>query len=130
VAPIPGCRHTALKRIAANTVEKRLRTENGQPNFDLNFYILHRKGEYAGVSMYPATTRLQRERPQTLTDRAVVHRNPCVLALAVQDVEIEIEIRLTVLGAQAAFSTVFAAMRFRAVMPASLGWAPRRISST
>src|SRR5262245_51645355 len=45
---------TALKRIAGNTVEKRLRTGNGQPNFDLNFYILNRKGEYAGVSMYPS----------------------------------------------------------------------------
>src|SRR3954469_1891982 len=42
----------ALKRIAGNTVEKRLRTGNGQPNFNINFYILSAQGEYAGVAMY------------------------------------------------------------------------------
>jgi len=58
---------TALKRIAANTVEKRLRTENGQPNFDLNFYILNRQGEYAGVSIYPGHYAVCTESgPQTL----------------------------------------------------------------
>ena len=41
----------ALKRIKANTV-KRLLNERGEPNFNINFYILNRKGEYAGVSMY------------------------------------------------------------------------------
>ena len=43
----------ALRRVAANTVEKRLRNDRGQPSFDLNFYILNRKGEVAGVSLYP-----------------------------------------------------------------------------
>jgi N4-(beta-N-acetylglucosaminyl)-L-asparaginase len=42
----------ALKRIRANTVEKRLRKVNGDPNFNINFYILNAKGEYAGVAMY------------------------------------------------------------------------------
>jgi len=42
----------ALKRVKANTVEKRLLNEKGNPNFGLNFYILNAKGEYAGVSMY------------------------------------------------------------------------------
>jgi N4-(beta-N-acetylglucosaminyl)-L-asparaginase len=41
-----------LKRIRANTVEKRLRKANGDPNFNVNFYVLNTKGEYAGVSMY------------------------------------------------------------------------------
>jgi N4-(beta-N-acetylglucosaminyl)-L-asparaginase len=41
-----------LKRIKANTVEKRLLKANGDPNFDISFYILNVKGEYAGVSMY------------------------------------------------------------------------------
>ena len=44
----------ALKRIKANTVEKRLLTAAGNPNFQINFYILNAKGEYAGVSMYPS----------------------------------------------------------------------------
>lgn len=43
---------TALKRVAANTVEKRLRNDRGQPNFDLNFYVLNRKGEYAPSGPY------------------------------------------------------------------------------
>ncbi len=42
----------ALKRIKANTVEKRLRKSNGDPNFNITFYILNAKGEYAGVAMY------------------------------------------------------------------------------
>jgi N4-(beta-N-acetylglucosaminyl)-L-asparaginase len=42
----------ALKRVAANTVEKRLLDARGRPNFHLQFYVLNKKGEYAGVSMY------------------------------------------------------------------------------
>jgi N4-(beta-N-acetylglucosaminyl)-L-asparaginase len=41
-----------LKRIRANTVEKRLQKANGDPNFNINFYVLNTQGEYAGVSMY------------------------------------------------------------------------------
>jgi N4-(beta-N-acetylglucosaminyl)-L-asparaginase len=41
-----------LKRIRANTVEKRLQKANGDPNFNINFYMLNVRGEYAGVSMY------------------------------------------------------------------------------
>jgi N4-(beta-N-acetylglucosaminyl)-L-asparaginase len=44
----------ACKRIKANTVEKRLLNSKGNPNFDINFYVLNAKGEYAGVSMYRA----------------------------------------------------------------------------
>ena len=43
---------TALKRIQANTVEKRLLNSRGLPNFYVNFYMLNAKGEYAGVTMY------------------------------------------------------------------------------
>ena len=42
----------ACRRIAENTVE-RLQTENGQPDFGINFYVLNKAGEHAGVSMYP-----------------------------------------------------------------------------
>jgi N4-(beta-N-acetylglucosaminyl)-L-asparaginase len=44
---------TALKRVAANTIEPRLLNPQGQPNFGLNFYILDKQGRYAGVSMRP-----------------------------------------------------------------------------
>ncbi len=63
---------TALKRVAFNTVEKRLRNDRGQPNFDLNFYVLNRKGEYAGVSMYPGKYSICTENgPQTLATEAL-----------------------------------------------------------
>jgi N4-(beta-N-acetylglucosaminyl)-L-asparaginase len=41
----------ALKRIKANTVPRLLNTR-GEPSFNINFYIVNRKGEYAGVAMY------------------------------------------------------------------------------
>ena len=46
---------TALRRVAKNTIDKRLRTPNGQPNFGLSFYVLNAKGEYAGVTMYESS---------------------------------------------------------------------------
>ena len=42
----------ALRRVKANTVEKRLLNDRGLPAFGLSFYALNAKGEYAGVSMY------------------------------------------------------------------------------
>ncbi len=41
----------ALKRVAGNTVEKRLLNASGHPNFGLQFYILDAKGRHAGVSL-------------------------------------------------------------------------------
>ena len=42
----------ALRRIKSNTIEKRLLNQRGEPNFDIKFYILSKKGEHAGVGMY------------------------------------------------------------------------------
>ena len=42
----------ALKRIAANTIEKRLLNQRGRPNFNVVFYILNVRGDYAGVALY------------------------------------------------------------------------------
>lgn len=44
----------ALKRIRANTVEKRLLNPRGLPNFNIRFFALDKQGRYAGVSMYRA----------------------------------------------------------------------------
>lgn len=44
----------ALKRVCANTVEKRLLRPTGEPFFQLDFYVLNAKGEYAGVALYPS----------------------------------------------------------------------------
>jgi N4-(beta-N-acetylglucosaminyl)-L-asparaginase len=43
---------TALKRIKENTADKRLLNPRGLPNFGINFYILNKRGEHAGVSMF------------------------------------------------------------------------------
>src|SRR5258706_9000329 len=43
---------TALKRLASNTVEKRLLNQRGKPNFNVSYYIVNTAGEYAGVSLY------------------------------------------------------------------------------
>jgi N4-(beta-N-acetylglucosaminyl)-L-asparaginase len=45
----------ALKRIKANTIEKRLLNERGEPNFNINFYVCNGRGEYAGLCMYQNT---------------------------------------------------------------------------
>jgi N4-(beta-N-acetylglucosaminyl)-L-asparaginase len=46
----------ACKRIKANTVEKRLLNSRGLPNFNVNFYVLNAKGDYAGVALYPESS--------------------------------------------------------------------------
>jgi N4-(beta-N-acetylglucosaminyl)-L-asparaginase len=44
----------ALRRIQANTIEKRLLNARGLPNFNIRFFALNKRGDYAGVSMYRA----------------------------------------------------------------------------
>ncbi len=41
----------AVKRIRANTVEKRLLNAQGNPAFNVTFYIVNAKGEFAGVAL-------------------------------------------------------------------------------
>jgi N4-(beta-N-acetylglucosaminyl)-L-asparaginase len=68
---------TALKRVAKNTIEKRLLNAKGQPNFGLNFYCLNAKGEYAGVGMYQGTYAACTESgPQTLQLEALFEGKP------------------------------------------------------
>jgi len=73
----------ALKRVAANTVEKRLLDARGRPRFHLQFYVLNRKGEYAGVSMYARGSRDEarfsvctEKGPETLTADALYLDGP------------------------------------------------------
>lgn len=48
-----------LKRVVANTVEKRLLNGNGKPNFNVSYYVLNTRGEYAGVSLYELAEKQQ-----------------------------------------------------------------------
>ena len=40
------------KRIAKNTLEKRLLNSRGLPNFDMDFYALDKQGRFSGVAFY------------------------------------------------------------------------------
>ncbi|MBS1713221.1 MAG: N(4)-(beta-N-acetylglucosaminyl)-L-asparaginase [Armatimonadetes bacterium] len=40
----------AMKRMKANTFEKRLKNEKGEPNFGMEYYVLDVKGRHAGIS--------------------------------------------------------------------------------
>lgn len=44
----------ALKRVRSNTIEARLLNSKGNPNFNLRFFVLNKKGEWAGVALYHA----------------------------------------------------------------------------
>jgi N4-(beta-N-acetylglucosaminyl)-L-asparaginase len=46
----------ALRRIRANTVEKRLLDAKGRPAFNVSFYVVNAKGEFAGVSLWGRTS--------------------------------------------------------------------------
>jgi N4-(beta-N-acetylglucosaminyl)-L-asparaginase len=45
-----------LKRIVANTVERRLLNGRGTPSFGIQFYVLNARGEHAGVTLHPGGT--------------------------------------------------------------------------
>ena len=64
----------ALKRIKANTIEKRLLNTKGNPNFGISFYILDAKGQFAGVTMYEGGTFAvcNESGPQTLKSDALL----------------------------------------------------------
>lgn len=68
----------ACKRIKANTVEKRLLNSRGEPNFNVNFYILNAKGEYAGVAMYPEShfAVCTESGPQTVASEPLLQGKP------------------------------------------------------
>ena len=46
----------ALRRIASNTIETRLLNSRGLPNFNVNFYVMNRSGDHAGVALYADPT--------------------------------------------------------------------------
>jgi N4-(beta-N-acetylglucosaminyl)-L-asparaginase len=67
----------ALRRIKANTIEKRLINSRGLPNFYVNFYVLNAKGEHAGVGMYSAKYAVCTENgAQTLDCEALLEGRP------------------------------------------------------
>jgi N4-(beta-N-acetylglucosaminyl)-L-asparaginase len=67
----------ALRRVVANTVEKRLLNDRGKPNFGLNFYVLNARGEHAGVSMYPYRYAICDESgPRTVATEALFEGQP------------------------------------------------------
>jgi len=51
MAPVEACLY-ALQRIVATTTEKRLRHEDGRPNFDVKFYALSKDGRFGAASIW------------------------------------------------------------------------------
>jgi len=67
----------ALKRVAANTVEKRLLNQRGQPNFNVNYYIVNTRGDYAGVALYESNYAVcTEEGPRTLPAEPLFQGKP------------------------------------------------------
>ena len=67
----------ALKRIKANTVEKRLLDAKGNPRFQMTFHIVNARGEYAGVSLWGTKYAVCTENgPQTLDTEALFPGKP------------------------------------------------------
>jgi len=68
----------ACKRIQRNTIEKRLLNSRGLPKFNVNFYVLNAKGEYAGVALYPESSFAvcTEAGPQTLPSEALLDGKP------------------------------------------------------
>lgn len=58
----------ALRRVAANTVETRLLNGSGRPNFNVRYYALNPKGDYAGVSLYEFSEHGKRARFAVCTE--------------------------------------------------------------
>ena len=67
----------ALRRVRANTVERRLRRPNGEPNFSLTFYILNAKGSTPASRCTPRRRlpRVGREHGPGLHEVRRVRRN-------------------------------------------------------
>ncbi len=69
----------ALRRIRANTVEKRLLNSKGNPGFNVQFYALNRRGEFAGVALYGGKDRdfavCTENGPQTLPLESLLSEN-------------------------------------------------------
>ncbi len=68
----------ALRRIKANTIEKRLLNKQGNPAFGINFYVVNIKGEHAGVTMYEGAKYAvcTDAGPQTLACEALLPKPP------------------------------------------------------
>jgi N4-(beta-N-acetylglucosaminyl)-L-asparaginase len=66
-----------LKRVAALTIEKRLLNDRGRPNFNVKYYILNAKGEFAGVTLYASRYAACTDSgPQTLEAEALFAGTP------------------------------------------------------
>jgi N4-(beta-N-acetylglucosaminyl)-L-asparaginase len=58
----------AMKRVVANTVDKRLLNSRGTPNFNLRYYALNTKGDFAGFSLYESSENGKRTEFAVCTD--------------------------------------------------------------
>ncbi|MCH8829155.1 MAG: N(4)-(beta-N-acetylglucosaminyl)-L-asparaginase, partial [Planctomycetes bacterium] len=66
-----------LRRVASHTKSKHLLDDKGRPNFGLKFYLLNKKGEHAGVSMWgPADFAVTDKKGTRLEKCVSLYRKP------------------------------------------------------
>ena len=65
---------TALRRVAKNTIEKRLLNAKGNPNFGLSFYVLNAKGSTPASRCTNRIMPSHRERAADAQDRRALRR--------------------------------------------------------
>jgi N4-(beta-N-acetylglucosaminyl)-L-asparaginase len=66
-----------LQRIAENTVEPYLLDADGRPNFQVNFYLLDKRGRFAGVAMWSGAKFAAHDGTQArLYESAYLYRRP------------------------------------------------------
>jgi N4-(beta-N-acetylglucosaminyl)-L-asparaginase len=66
-----------LRRVAKNTIEKRLLNSRGLPNFGMDYYVLNAKGQHAGAGLYPSRYAICTEHgPQIVTSESLYEGQP------------------------------------------------------
>lgn len=74
-SPEQACIAT-LERVVRTTKEKRLLGSDGRPNFNLSFYAVNKKGEYAAAALYPARYCVNTGQESRLLDSAHLFKRP------------------------------------------------------
>jgi N4-(beta-N-acetylglucosaminyl)-L-asparaginase len=72
-SPEQACLET-LQRVVKTTREKRLLGPDGRPNFNLNFYAVNKRGEFAGAALYPARFCVNQGGESRLVDSAYLYK--------------------------------------------------------
>lgn len=75
MSPAEAC-SAGVKRVVANTKLKSLLKENGQPNFNVSYYAINKKGEFGASSIYgPVTFAINQNGAGKLLEAEFLYKN-------------------------------------------------------